>query len=666
MNEFEGSGRVTFGNFNTLDADAIMNMPLIDDTLAARVAVRSHSMDGYYRNNGKLDTAGTRDPNLKDDHVMGENSTYIRPSLRWTPNDALDFTLFGEIYKDRSEAGGALNQTYDPEAVTNANCGSVGPVDGPVPAGTGIQCPVSTWEFIGWPGKDPWGDHGRNIDGDGSSPWVVGNNMQQNVQDMDSYNLTLESNYKTDYGAYTLTLNYGDVVEEIWSDTDGENVNLFTSARWQDYETYSMEGHFVSDFSDTWDLVAGVFYFFDKYQTGQITFPAGNPAGNPVFDTNMTTLSYGSNGHKRDSWAAYAQVECHFTDQFSGVVGGRYSYEKKYDAFGQPILSIASSGIPPGSDWSKYPIGTAPTAVYFSGLEDEWDNFAPRLGLNYQASDDLFLFGFWQRAYKSGGFNMNANVAEVFFTPFGPEQVDNYEVGFKSEWLENRLRVNGNVFFAKYKDVQRNILRPAATGSGVITFTDNAADIDSFGVELETVFQATDAFRIYANLGYLDAEYADFCAELDGAETTTTPQNGRSVCGDETTIATTSAFRYLTEVDWSDLELVRAPEWDGNIGASYDLAVGEAGDLTIDGNWSYTSELQTDLLNRPRSDRAPLDMLNASLTWRPASEAYSVILWGKNITDNVERLNVAMVANLFAFANGTQPRTYGITVQANF
>ena len=362
-----------------------------------------------------------------------------------------------------------------------------------------------------------------------------------------------------------------------------------------------MEGHFVSDFSDTWDLVAGIFYFYDEYQTGQITFPAGNPAGNPVFDTNMTTLSYGSNGHKRDSWAAYAQVEYHFTDQLSGVVGGRYSYEKKYDAYGQPILSIASSGIPPGSDCSKYPIGTAPTAVYFSGLEDEWDNFAPRLGLNYQASDDLFLFGFWQRAYKSGGFNMNANVAEVFFTPFGPEQVDNYEVGFKSEWLENRLRVNGNVFFAKYKDVQRNILRPAATGSGVITFTDNAADIDSFGVELETVFQATDALRLYANVGYLDAEYADFCAELDGAETTTTPQNGRSVCGDETTIATTSAFRYLTEVDWSDLELVRAPEWDGNIGASYDLAVGEAGDLTIDGDWSYTSELQTDLLNRPRS-----------------------------------------------------------------
>ena len=212
MNEFEGSGRVTFGNFNTLDADAIVNMPLIDDTLAARVAVRSHSMDGYYRNNGKLDTAGTRDPNLKDDHLMGENSTYIRPSMRWTPNDALDFTLFGEIYKDRSDAGGALNQTYDPEAVTNANCGSVGPVDGPVPPGTGIQCPVSTWELIGWPGKDPWGDHGRNIDGDGSSPWAVGNNMQHiSRRTWTRTTYTLESNYKTDHGAYTLTLNYGDV-----------------------------------------------------------------------------------------------------------------------------------------------------------------------------------------------------------------------------------------------------------------------------------------------------------------------------------------------------------------------------------------------------------------------------------------------------------------------
>jgi iron complex outermembrane receptor protein len=664
MNEFSGYGRLNLANFNQIDADIVTNLPIIEDKLAARIAARSHQMDGYYRNNGIVDAAGTVDQNLKGDRIMGEKNTYIRPSLLWTPTDDIDVTLFGEIFKDRSEAGVAINQTYDPEAVNNANCGSVGPAGGPVPPGTGINCPISTWEVLGYPGKDPWGDDSDNISGDGTDPWVVGQSLRGRPQDVDSYNLTLESNFRTDHGMYTLTLNYGDVTEEIWSDTDGENVNLFSSARWQDYETYSLEGHFVSDFSDTIDLVAGLFYFYDKYQTGQITFTVGNPVGNPIFDTNMANLSYGTNGAKRTSWAAYAQGEWHFTDTWSAVLGARYSYEKKYDAFGQPILAITTTGVPRGSDYSKYPVG--PAGPYFEGLDDNWDNFAPRVGVNYKPNDDLFVFAFWQRAFKSGGFNMNANVAEVFFTPYGPEQVDNYEVGFKSEWLENRLRFNGNVFYAEYTGVQRNILRPAATGSGVITFTDNAADIESYGAEFELAYLPIDDLQLYANLGLTHAEYSDFCAELDGAETTTTPQSGLSVCGETTTIATTSPFRYLVETDWSNLKPVRAPEIDATLGVTKDFVFGDSGRLVVDANWNYTSELETDLLNRPRSDRAPLDVLNASMTWRPDSDRYSITLWGKNITDNVERLNVAMVANLFAFANGTQPRTYGVTIQSNF
>jgi iron complex outermembrane recepter protein len=668
LDEFGGMAKLTYGNFNTADADLVLNIPFTPGEFAGRLAIRSHESDGFYRNSGYVSTANPPndpnafDPNLHGQPLTGEKTLYIRPSLRWA-NDALDITLFGEVFRDRSDPGLALNQTFDPESVSNGLCGPVGAVDQPVNPGTGLQCNMGLFESFGWVGNDPWGDAQRGIPGDGSDPWSVGFNLYQGTQEVDSWNTTLQTTYTMDSGTFNLTLNYGDVDEEVWSDTDGENVNLFSSARWQDYETYTVDAYWASDFEGSIDLLAGVFYFYDKYVTGQVSFPISD--ANPLFVTTLPNLSYGTNTSKRDSWAAWAQAEWHLNDQWSLVAGGRYSEEKKYDAFGQAIVSIALTGVPPGSDFASYPTG--PGQPVFGPNEDSWDSFAPRVGINWKASDDLFLFAFFQRAFKSGGFNMNANVAEVFNTPFDQEQADNYEVGIKSEWLDNRLRLNANVFHTEYKDVQRNILRPAATGVGVITFTGNAASLEADGVELEITAAPTDALTLYANAGWLDAGYTDFCAELDGAETTTTPQSGRAVCGSTTTItpAVPTAFIYLVETDWSDLEPVRAPELEYTIGATYDFVLG-GGVLTADANWNHTDPLYTDLLNRERSDRDDLDVLNASLRWQPDSGQYEIVLWGRNLTNDVERLNVAFVSNVWAFANGTQPMTYGASVQVNF
>lgn len=659
LSEFSGYGKLTYGNFNTTDADFVVNLPFVPDEFAGRLAVRSHDTDGYYRNSGEVTPGGAIDPNLRGQPLTAEKNVYIRPSLRWAPSERLDMTLFGEVFRDRSTPGLAINQTYDPESVSNALCGSVGPVDGPVPPGTGLQCNTGLFETFGWFGNDPWGDGRRGIPGDGTDPWVVGFNLQQGTQEVDSYNATLNSTYTMDSGTFNVSFNYGEVDEEVWSDTDGENANLFSSARWQDYETWSFDGYWSSDFSGPIDLIAGAFFFYDKYTTGQVSFPITNNA--VQFVTTLPNLSYGTNKSQRNSWAAWAQAEWHLTDAWSLVAGGRYSEERKYNAYGQAIVNIQLTGVPAGSDWSAYPIGTG--QPLFGPNEETWSNFAPRVGINWRASDDVFLFAFFQRASKSGGFNMNANVAEVFNTPFDEEQADNYEIGIKSEWLDNRLRVNANVFHTEYKDVQRNILRPAATGVGVITFTGNAAGLEADGIELEVTALPMDNLTLYANAGYLDAGYTDFCAELDGAETTTTPQSGRTPCGPTVTINTTSAFRYLVDTDWSDLEPVRAPELEYTIGGTYDFPF-TAGVLTFDANWNYTDELYTDLLNRERSDRKALEILNASLQW--TADRYSVTLWGRNLTDNVERLNVAMVSNVWAFANGTQPKTYGVTLQVNF
>lgn len=665
LHDLSGSVRFDAGNFGRLNADAVGNFPLIDNKAAARIAVRSHQFDGYFTNSGVVSAAGAVDPNLRGDDIGEERHVYIRPSLRLTPNNRWDITLFGEVFRERSNANSAIDARYDPRVVTNALCGPVGSSPG-----TGYDCSTSVNETVGFPGSNPFGDARLGEPGDGSDPFRIGCSLCSEPQDQDMWSLTSEINYSTAAGVYTLTLSYSQVDEQIWSDTDGEAVDLFSSARWQDYETWSAEGHFVSDFSDRFDLVVGHFYFRDRYQTGQISFPqaAGpilNPATGAAFTVDNPLLSYGTNGYQRDSWAVYAQVDYHFTDALTGVLGGRYSYEKKYDAFGDPIVAIASSGVPAGSDWSSYPVRSG--GPLFRGLQDDWSNFAPRVGLNYRLTDDIFLFTFWQRAFKSGGFNMNAGAAEVFFRPYGEEQVDNYEIGAKTQWLDSRLRANINLFYTQYSDLQRNVIQPNSSGTGIFTFTDNAADLTSYGVELALSAVPADGWLVYANVGWNRAYYTRFCADLDGAEISATPASGRAACGRVTQLATASAFRWLVDADYSDLEPVRAPKWDLSVGLARDFAVGDLGDISIGVSHSYASDMFVQVANYiSRTDRRALNVTDASIAWHPASDSYRVTLWGKNLFDNVERLNMVPVANLFAFEHPTQPRTYGISAQFNF
>ena len=254
-------------------------------------------------------------------------------------------------------------------------------------------------------------------------------------------------------------------------------------------------------------------------------------------------------------------------------------------------------------------------------------------------NDDIMLFGFWQRAFKSGGFVNNAGTEPVFSTPYDDEQVDNYEIGMRSDLLDGRLRLNANVFFAEYEDLQRGVIRAAPTSTGQETFTDNAAGAESFGVEVAFSYIAAPGLSLNGNVGYLDIEYKDFIADLtgDGLET-----------------------------DNSSLELVRAPDWDLSVGATYDFDVPDMGHITLGVRYSYTTDMALTTPNDVGFYRDELDTWDANATWESVDGRYRFSLWGKNLGDNIERLGGTPVATLFAFAAPTQPRQIGATLVVSF
>lgn len=669
MNETSGSAAVTLGNLGLVDLDFVGNVPLVEDVVAMRLAVRSHNLSGLWRNNG-ITTTGAIDQTLAGRSVGRERSLVVRPSIRFTPNDRLDIQFIGEFMREHDQAGATLSL----------------PLNG------------STIRSIGGVQANPFGDKRAGIAGDGSNPYRTGYGLAGRPMDFEQDSITMDASYDTGIGKFRFLGNYQTTTSEVWTDTDGSVANIFSSARFEDYSAYSGELQFASDFSDRLSIIAGAMAFYDRYKTTQLTFNNFGPNSPATFSLsnylspasatcfgNQTTVvtsgcsspsfavSYINNGGRRRAYAGYVQTEYHITEPLSIVAGIRYSYERKYDYYGSNS-TFAQSGLPSSVDPADHLIPSTNflpngTPLVYRAAPYKNDNWSPRLGVNYKLSPDILLFAFWQRAFKSGGFNANSADLNAFRTPYGVEKVDTYEAGMKSEFFNRKLRVNINGFYGKYTDLQRSAVVASPTAaSGITTVTTNASDLKSYGFESEIAYRPTRDLTFFANVAWNHASYSRYCADLNGAEASATPliAPDLAICGPTTTVvASNGATTYLVPQDYSGKRPLRAPRWDISGGVTKDVDVG-TGKVSFQANANYRSSVDTDLLNRLYSYRPSMLTVDGSIRWVPDNGRYTVSLWGRNLTNKIEILNYTAVGNVFAFGVPTAPRQYGVTIGANF
>ncbi len=118
------------------------------------------------------------------------------------------------------------------------------------------------------------------------------------------------------------------------------------------------------------------------------------------------------------------------------------------------------------------------------------------------------------RGYKAGGFNLGLVQELSDQKEYDTETLYNYEIGFKSFWLQNHLSTNLALFFMDRQDQQVEASRQVDNSDFEI-FTSNAGSSKNYGLELETKWQATDNLEVYASLGYLIAEYGDYKYQVE-------------------------------------------------------------------------------------------------------------------------------------------------------
>lgn len=353
--------------------------------------------------------------------------------------------------------------------------------------------------------------------------------------------------------------------------------------------------------------VAGVYYLHENIERDErLTqiFPVPVVTGVGSFPQDVDSTSY----------AVFGQVDYDFTEDLTLTLGARMTWEEK-EADLAAVL-VEGPGLPP------------PLAEEYAVEEEEdWSAFTPRIGLTYRINDDAMIYASAARGFKSGGFQGTAGTAASASIAYDPEYALSYEIGAKTNWLEDSLRINVAVFQIDYEDLQVSQLVPLCC-----VVIGNAADAEINGAELELLYRPMAGFDLNASFSYLDAEYESFA----GGAT----------------------------ADHSGNTLQRAPKRKFNIGAQYEWTVGEVGTLLARVDWARQSRIYFEASNTPLEVQEEYDLLDARLALRDHEDRWEVAVWGKNLDDELVRNHIVAFAPFGQQLNTyLPPRTYGLTVR---
>ncbi|MCF8710360.1 TonB-dependent receptor [Rhizorhapis sp. SPR117] len=410
----------------------------------------------------------------------------------------------------------------------------------------------------------------------------------------------LNANYDAGWAKLTSITGYRKTEEDIGADVDATPLILLHTPRATDTKQFSQELRLQSSVTDRLDILVGGYYNWWKYFT----------LDNWQFGQDIFLV--GDTSQRSETKAAFGQFNYKITDRLRVTAGARYTWVSK--------------------TFERQPVGI-PIRI---GDSHKWSSLSPEASVDYKLSADSMVYAKWARGFRSGGYNGRANQLSTI-GPYGDEVADSFEVGLKSEFLDRRLRLNLAGFYVNYRDLQTTQVIPSPGGAGFDTLTANAGKVEIKGIEAELTAIITPQFRLSASLGYLDARYKEFTADL----------NNDGVSEDATF-----------------LELPRAPEWSINVNPSYETKLGDFGSMRFNVNYSYTSPLQSNVQNI--IPREATHLVDASITLTTADERFSLAFWGKNLTDQLYIGQTFPVGNITNFGRFGEPRTYGAEFTVRF
>jgi len=202
-------------------------------------------------------------------------------------------------------------------------------------------------------------------------------------------------------------------------------------------------------------------------------------------------------------------------------------------------------------------------------LDREWKAGTYNFSLDYKVTPDILVYATTRKGFKSGGFNVNANV--LIPTTFEPETVKDYELGIKADFNAGGmpLRTNVAVFKDKYKNIQRSVFLPNPAG-GILTFLSNAAAGTIKGVEAQVTLKPVEALTVDVTYSYLDATYDNYPNFQDSSRPGPLSNQTINLAGRRLPFAPKNKYgvnvKYVLPVDesWGDLSVNAGVSYQGH------------------------------------------------------------------------------------------------------
>lgn len=367
---------------------------------------------------------------------------------------------------------------------------------------------------------------------------------------------------------------YRHVTGTFYLDQDATPTPIVRATINQFAENYSQEFQLLAPSDSKIDWLAGAYYFHAKYAYTPLVIEGFGAA-----PFNSIEL-YGS--QSTDSYSLYGQGTVPIFGNTRLTGGLRYTWENQ-STTGR---TEANGGILIVPDIPQ---------------EQSMQRLTWRAAIEQQFTDAVLGYLSYNRGTKSGGFNMiNAG------TPgYRPEVLDAYELGFKTQFLDNSVRFNIAAFIYDYRDIQVfNI-----TGGGAV-LTTNAAAARVHGMDAELTWKPVDNFTISGGMGLLDGKYTDF---PNATYTPPSPLDGPQ-----------------TVIDATGNDMIYAPKFSGNISADYRIPT-NAGEFWVNGTAQYRDKVYVSAAN---TFAIPAyTVVNASVGWTSPDGHFGVNLWARNLLD---------------------------------
>ena len=490
IGEFEAYAEVDVGNFDRIDYEGVVNLPL-GDNLALRLGAALQNRDGFAFG-VRRENIDTTDPNLPGDTVLtdteffDDNEEFYKASLLWEPTDQLSVRINAD-YHEVDESGQGTR-------VLNNGALDLSLVGVPVPPGTAfLPVAVQTPLELG--------------------PFAVSNQQFEDPRvAADEFNINATIAYDLGFALFESISSYRD--QESIQDNPfagAANVNIG-----QESDIFAQEIRFSGEaFDERLKWQFGGFYATEE--------------GIDIDNVGGTRRT----GAENETIAVFGQGTFAITDRLRFTGGLRYTDEDR--ALELIEESGAGGALPPVPQ-----------------LSTSFDGLSWTVGFDYDVTDEILAYATVSRGFRSGGIddeslsltlepqNVNGVLTDIGVEDITiqPEFVLNYEVGFKADLFNNTLRWNTAAFFSDYTDIQVQAFDPVltdASGQAIITIA-NGAEATIYGLESELTWAPTENFTAGGSVGYTFAEFDEFL-DTDLASGVVTDRSDEELGGPELQIS---------------------------------------------------------------------------------------------------------------------------------